>query len=55
MAAAILGRIPTLAFEPNLVPGFANRIVGRWVSAAAVHFELSTKYFRNARVTAPAV
>ncbi len=50
MAAAILGRIPTLAFEPNLVPGFANRIVGRWVSAGAVHFEQTRKYFRNARV-----
>ena len=28
-----------VAFEPNVVPGFANRIVARWVSAAAVHFE----------------
>jgi UDP-N-acetylglucosamine--N-acetylmuramyl-(pentapeptide) pyrophosphoryl-undecaprenol N-acetylglucosamine transferase len=50
MAAAILGRIPTLAFEPNLVPGFANKMVGRWVSAAAVHFEQTRQYFRNARV-----
>ena len=50
MAAAILGRIPTLAFEPNLVPGFANRVVGRWVSAGAVHFEQTRGYFRNARV-----
>ena len=39
MLAAILRYIPTLAFEPNVVPGFANRIVGRRVSAAAVHFE----------------
>ena len=31
--------IPTLAFEPNVVPGFANRMVARFVSAAAVHFE----------------
>ncbi|HEY6249362.1 MAG TPA: undecaprenyldiphospho-muramoylpentapeptide beta-N-acetylglucosaminyltransferase [Candidatus Angelobacter sp.] len=50
MAAAILGRIPTLAFEPNLVPGFANRMVGRRVSAAAVHFEQTKAYFRNAKV-----
>jgi UDP-N-acetylglucosamine--N-acetylmuramyl-(pentapeptide) pyrophosphoryl-undecaprenol N-acetylglucosamine transferase len=50
MAAAIMGRIPTLAFEPNLVPGFANKIVGHRVSAAAVHFEQTTKYFRNAQV-----
>jgi UDP-N-acetylglucosamine--N-acetylmuramyl-(pentapeptide) pyrophosphoryl-undecaprenol N-acetylglucosamine transferase len=43
--------VPTLAFEPNAVPGLANRLVGRWVSAAAVNFEQTTKYFRNARVT----
>jgi len=50
MAAAILGRVPTLAFEPNLVPGFANKVVGRWVSAGAVHFDQTRKYFRNAKV-----
>jgi UDP-N-acetylglucosamine--N-acetylmuramyl-(pentapeptide) pyrophosphoryl-undecaprenol N-acetylglucosamine transferase len=50
MAAALLSRIPALAFEPNLIPGFANRIVGSWVSAGAVHFEQTKKYFRNARV-----
>ena len=50
MAAAILARVPTLAFEPNLVPGFANKVVGRWVSAGAVHFDQTRKYFRNARV-----
>jgi len=51
MIAAILSRIPTLAYEPNAVPGLANRIVGPWVTAAAVNFESSSKYFRNARVT----
>jgi UDP-N-acetylglucosamine--N-acetylmuramyl-(pentapeptide) pyrophosphoryl-undecaprenol N-acetylglucosamine transferase len=51
MMAAILMRIPTLAFEPNLVPGFANRIVVRFVTAAAVHFEETKRFFRNARVT----
>jgi UDP-N-acetylglucosamine--N-acetylmuramyl-(pentapeptide) pyrophosphoryl-undecaprenol N-acetylglucosamine transferase len=50
MAAAILMRIPTLAFEPNYVPGFANKIVGRRVSAAAVHFQQTQKYFHNAQV-----
>jgi UDP-N-acetylglucosamine--N-acetylmuramyl-(pentapeptide) pyrophosphoryl-undecaprenol N-acetylglucosamine transferase len=50
MAAAILAKIPTLAFEPNLVPGFANKIVGRRVSAAAVHFEETKKFFHNAQV-----
>jgi len=51
MIAALLKDIPTLAFEPNAVPGFANRAVGRWVSAAAVHFEDTKRYFRNAQVT----
>jgi UDP-N-acetylglucosamine--N-acetylmuramyl-(pentapeptide) pyrophosphoryl-undecaprenol N-acetylglucosamine transferase len=51
MMAAILLRVPTLAFEPNAVPGLANRLVGRWVSAAAVNFEETRRYFRGARVT----
>jgi UDP-N-acetylglucosamine--N-acetylmuramyl-(pentapeptide) pyrophosphoryl-undecaprenol N-acetylglucosamine transferase len=51
MIAAIRRRIPTLAFEPNVIPGFANRIVARFVSAAAVHFEETCEYFRNCRVT----
>jgi UDP-N-acetylglucosamine--N-acetylmuramyl-(pentapeptide) pyrophosphoryl-undecaprenol N-acetylglucosamine transferase len=51
MLAAILRGTPTLAFEPNVVPGFANRMVARWVSGAAVHFEQTAEYFRNAEVT----
>jgi len=50
MAAAILMHVPTLAFEPNYVPGFANKIVGHRVSAAAVHFGQTQKYFHNAQV-----
>jgi UDP-N-acetylglucosamine--N-acetylmuramyl-(pentapeptide) pyrophosphoryl-undecaprenol N-acetylglucosamine transferase len=51
MLAAVVKHIPTLAFEPNVVPGFANRLVARFVSAAAVHFEETAKYFRHAEVT----
>ena len=51
MMAAILLRVPTLAFEPNAVPGLANRLVGRLVDAAAVNFEETRQYFRGARVT----
>jgi UDP-N-acetylglucosamine--N-acetylmuramyl-(pentapeptide) pyrophosphoryl-undecaprenol N-acetylglucosamine transferase len=51
MVAAIRRRLPTLAFEPNVVPGFANRMVARWVSAAAVHFEETCRYFPHCRVT----
>jgi UDP-N-acetylglucosamine--N-acetylmuramyl-(pentapeptide) pyrophosphoryl-undecaprenol N-acetylglucosamine transferase len=51
MIAALRRRIPTLAFEPNVVHGFANRLVARFVSAAAVHFEETCRYFRNCKVT----
>ena len=51
MMAAILLRVPTLAFEPNAVPGLANRLVGKWVGAAAVNFAETTRYFRDAEVT----
>ncbi len=51
MLGAIRRRIPTLAFEPNVVPGFANRLVARWVSAAAVHFQETCEYFPNCKVT----
>jgi UDP-N-acetylglucosamine--N-acetylmuramyl-(pentapeptide) pyrophosphoryl-undecaprenol N-acetylglucosamine transferase len=51
MLAAVVKHIPTLAFEPNVIPGFANRVVARFVSGAAVHFEETAKYFRHAEVT----
>ena len=51
MGAAILRGVPTMAFEPNAVPGMANRLVGRWVRAAAVNFPPAMKWFRNAEVT----
>jgi UDP-N-acetylglucosamine--N-acetylmuramyl-(pentapeptide) pyrophosphoryl-undecaprenol N-acetylglucosamine transferase len=51
MIAAVLLRIPTLAYEPNAVPGLTNRMVGKRVSAAAVNFAQTTAYFRNAVVT----
>ena len=51
MGAAILGGVPTMAFEPNAVPGMANRLVGKRVQAAAVNFPPAAKWFRNAEVT----
>jgi len=51
MGAAILRGIPTMAFEPNAVPGMANRLVGKRVQAAAVNFPPAAKWFRNAEVT----
>lgn len=51
MMAAILLRVPTLAYEPNAAPGLANRLVGKYVGVAAVNFAETAKYFRNAVVT----
>lgn len=50
IAAALL-RIPTLAYEPNAVPGLTNRIAGRFTSAAAVNFPQTASFFRNAEIT----
>ena len=51
MMAAVLAGRPTVAFEPNVVPGFANRIVAPAVTAAAVQFEETCRVFRNCHVT----
>jgi len=51
MLAAVLLRVPTIAYEPNAVPGMTNRWIGRWVSGAAVNFPQTARYFRNAEVT----
>lgn len=51
MAAALWLRVPAMAFEPNAMPGLANRLVGRRVQAAAVNFPVAASWFRNAEVT----
>jgi UDP-N-acetylglucosamine--N-acetylmuramyl-(pentapeptide) pyrophosphoryl-undecaprenol N-acetylglucosamine transferase len=51
MAAALWLKVPAMAFEPNAMPGLANRLVGKRVQAAAVNFPAALKWFRNAEVT----
>lgn len=51
MAAALTLGIPTMAFEPNAIPGLANRLIGKRVQAAAVNFPAARAYFRNAEAT----
>jgi UDP-N-acetylglucosamine--N-acetylmuramyl-(pentapeptide) pyrophosphoryl-undecaprenol N-acetylglucosamine transferase len=51
MAAAWRLKIPAMAFEPNAMPGLANRLVGKHVQAAAVNFPAAAAWFRNAEVT----
>ncbi len=51
MAAAIWLKVPAMAFEPNAMPGLANRLVGKRVQAAAVNFPAAARWFRNCEVT----
>ncbi|HEY3928027.1 MAG TPA: undecaprenyldiphospho-muramoylpentapeptide beta-N-acetylglucosaminyltransferase [Candidatus Koribacter sp.] len=51
MLAAKLCRVPTVIFEPNIYPGFANRMLAPFASAAAVHFKETCKHFRQCSVT----
>ena len=51
MAAGLLWKFPTMAFEPNAMPGMANRLVGRWVDAAAVNFPEAARWFRHPELT----
>jgi UDP-N-acetylglucosamine--N-acetylmuramyl-(pentapeptide) pyrophosphoryl-undecaprenol N-acetylglucosamine transferase len=50
-AAALLLQVPVMALEPNAMPGLANRLIGRYVRAAAVNFPAASRFFRNAEVT----
>ena len=42
---AALSRIPTMIVEPNAMPGFTNRVLARFVDAAALSFADAQKYF----------
>ncbi len=42
---AALSRIPTMVVEPNAMPGLTNRVLARFVDAAALSFADSQKYF----------
>ncbi|MGB0063061.1 MAG: undecaprenyldiphospho-muramoylpentapeptide beta-N-acetylglucosaminyltransferase [Terracidiphilus sp.] len=51
MLAALWLKIPTMAYEPNAMPGLANRLVGKRVTCAAINFPAAARWFRNAEVT----
>lgn len=44
LVAALMG-IPTLVAEQNALPGFTNRLLARFVDAAAIAFEEARRYF----------
>src|ERR1700676_3169570 len=37
--AALLRGVPVIVMEPNAVPGFTNRVIGRFVSRALISFQ----------------
>jgi UDP-N-acetylglucosamine--N-acetylmuramyl-(pentapeptide) pyrophosphoryl-undecaprenol N-acetylglucosamine transferase len=47
--AALLRRRPVVVMEPNAVPGFTNRVIGRFVSRALISFPETASYFRRGR------
>ncbi len=49
VAARLTGR-PALLIEPNIFPGFTNRVLARWVSRAAVAFQETTRFFGSRAV-----
>ncbi len=49
VAAALLRRVPVVVMEPNAVPGFTNRIIGRFVARALINFPETAAYFPKGR------
>ena len=47
--AALLARVPVVVMEPNAVPGFTNRVIGRLVTRALISFPETASYFRVGR------
>ena len=46
LLAAVRG-VPTLVLEQNAVPGLTNRLLGRWVRAAAVTYDQTLPFFHG--------
>ncbi|HUI79614.1 MAG TPA: undecaprenyldiphospho-muramoylpentapeptide beta-N-acetylglucosaminyltransferase [Bryobacteraceae bacterium] len=47
--AGLIRRVPVVVMEPNAVPGFTNRVIGKFVSAALVSFPETSRYFPEGR------
>jgi UDP-N-acetylglucosamine--N-acetylmuramyl-(pentapeptide) pyrophosphoryl-undecaprenol N-acetylglucosamine transferase len=50
--AALIRRTPVVVMEPNAVPGFTNRVIGRFVSRALISFNETARYFPPGRTQA---
>ena len=49
VSAALIARRPLVVMEPNAVPGFTNRYIGRFVTRALVSFPETSRYFPPGR------
>jgi UDP-N-acetylglucosamine--N-acetylmuramyl-(pentapeptide) pyrophosphoryl-undecaprenol N-acetylglucosamine transferase len=49
VAAALISRVPVVVMEPNAVPGFTNRVIGRFVSRALISFPETASRFPAGR------
>jgi UDP-N-acetylglucosamine--N-acetylmuramyl-(pentapeptide) pyrophosphoryl-undecaprenol N-acetylglucosamine transferase len=47
--AALVRRVPVVVMEPNAVPGFTNRVIGRFVTRALLSFPETARYFPRGR------
>jgi UDP-N-acetylglucosamine--N-acetylmuramyl-(pentapeptide) pyrophosphoryl-undecaprenol N-acetylglucosamine transferase len=50
--AALIRATPVVVMEPNAVPGFTNRVIGRFVSRALISFSETARYFPAGRTRA---
>ncbi|MBZ5726932.1 MAG: undecaprenyldiphospho-muramoylpentapeptide beta-N-acetylglucosaminyltransferase [Acidobacteriia bacterium] len=50
--AALLWRVPVVVMEPNAVPGFTNRAIGRLVARALISFPETAAWFPKGRTEA---
>lgn len=47
--AALLRRVPVVVMEPNAVPGFTNRVIGRFVYRALISFPETAGFFAGGK------
>jgi len=49
VVAALVKRVPVVVMEPNAVPGFTNRAIGRLVARALIAFPETARYFARGK------
>jgi len=47
--AALAKRVPVVVMEPNAIPGFTNRAIGRLAARALISFQETARYFARGR------